>query len=44
MKIYKVIHKSIFVDEGEDYVRTDVFIDKDLAYKYFKHEVENLRR
>lgn len=38
MKIYKVTYRNIYLESGENEVITTVFLDKDLALKFYERE------
>ena len=44
MKIYRVIYKSILMDEGEDLVEVKTFLDRNLALDYIKEDESSYER
>ena len=43
MKFYRVIYKSVYVEGGEDIVEVKTFLNKDLAIKYLKKVINNVK-
>ena len=43
MKIYRVIFKSIDIDEGDNTVTVTTFVDEGLARSYFQRQKMNLK-
>ena len=44
MKIYRVIYKSILMDEGEDLVEVKTFLDRNLALDYIKRQIMEIKK
>ena len=44
MKIYRVIYKSILMDEGEDLVEVKTFLDRNLALDYIKRQIMKIKK
>lgn len=42
-KIYKVTKHDIYIDAGEIIVETKIFLDKELAQKYLKREIQKAK-
>lgn len=40
IKIYKVMERSIYAEEGEEYARVKVFTNKENALEYLKRSIE----
>lgn len=44
MKIYRVIYKSILMDEGEDLVEVKTFLDRNLALDSIKRQIMEIKK
>ena len=43
MKIYRIVFKSMYLDEGENEVRVTTFLNKELAEEYLKERIKDLK-
>ncbi len=43
MKIYRVVFKRMYLDEGENKVRVTTFLNKELAEEYLKERIKDLK-
>ena len=44
MKFYRVIYKSVYLEEGESIVEVTTFLSKDLAISYLKRQIEFIKQ
>ena len=44
MKFYRVIYKSVYLEEGESIVEVHTFQNKDLALNYLKRTIEEIKK
>lgn len=44
MKIYRVIYKSVYIDEGENLVEVKTFLNKENALRYIRNEIIEIKK